>query len=189
MSNEYVVILDDKDEHLRTKSTDVRLPLSKKDDEIMQGLIKYVVDSRNPELAEQYGLQAASGLAAPQIGINKKMIVVAIEDEGDNEETVLNITALVNPVIVSYSEQISYLSNGEGCLSVREVHEGYVPRHARITVEAYDYFKKKKVSFRAKGYFAIVLQHEIDHLNGILFYDHINKYDPYYEYRDAIVID
>jgi len=189
MENNYVNILPDTDRHLREKSVDVRLPLSKKDKEVMEGLIKYVVDSRNEELAEQYHLQAASGLAAPQIGVNRNMIVVVTDEEDEEGNVEQKITALVNPKIVSYSEQYSYLSNGEGCLSVPETHEGYVPRHARITVEAYDYLAKKKVKFRARGYYAIVLQHEIDHLSGILYYDHINKVDPYHEIADAIVID
>ena len=189
MENKYVTILPDTDKHLREKCVDVRLPLSKKDKEVMEGLIQYVVDSRDKDLAEQYGLQAASGLAAPQIGVNRNMIVVVMDEEDEEGNVEQVVTALVNPKIVSYSKQYSYLSSGEGCLSVPEAHEGYVPRHARITVEAYDYLAKKKVKIRAKGYYAIVLQHEIDHLSGILYYDHINKNNPYAEISGAIVID
>lgn len=189
MNDEYVIVLNDKDPHLRAKSADVKTPLSKKDQKVMEGLIKYITDSRDPEKAEKYNLQPASGLAAPQIGVNKKMIAVIIEADNEDGESKFQVTALVNPKITSYSEQYSYLENGEGCLSVQEEHQGYVPRHARITVEAYDYFQKKKVSFRARGYYAIVLQHEIDHLNGILFYDHINAQDPWHEIKDAIVIE
>ena len=79
----------------------------------------------------------------------------------------------------------AYISTGEGCLSVKEDYPGRVYRSYRITVEAYDVLKKAMVKIIAKGYEAIVLQHEIDHLNGVLFYDHINP-DNINKYQDAI---
>ena len=187
MSEKYVKILDDKDPALRKKAESVSIPLSNKNEQILKRIFKYVVDSHNEELQETYQLLPASGLAAPQIGINKCLIAVFIEETIDDKiiETKL---ALANPKIISHSEQMSYLEDGEGCLSVKEPHEGYVPRRARITVEAYDLFQKRIVRIRAKGYLAIVLQHEIDHLSGILFYDRINKANPFEEIPDAIVL-
>ena len=80
--------------------------------------------------------------------------------------------ALVNPKIISESVQNAYLDNGEGCLSVKGEHPGHVFRHARIKVRGYDLIQDKNVTrFSTEGYFAICLQHEIDHLSGTLFYD------------------
>ena len=95
---------------------------------------------------------------------------------------------LVNPRIVSSSVQKAYLHSGEGCLSVVNQHDGYVVRSARITVKAFDLCTNKDITIRARGYLAIVLQHEIDHFSGILFYDHINKKDPFKEVEGALVI-
>ena len=81
------------------------------------------------------------------------------------------------------------LASGEGCLSVEDEHQGLVPRHARITVKAYDILKQEVVEFRANGYLAVVLQHEIDHLNGILFYDRINREDPWKLEENTLVIE
>ena len=188
MSNKYVSILDDKDPALRKKSELVTLPLSKKDTQTLTNLLKYITDSHDEALKEKYNLLPASGLAAPQIGINRCLITVFIEEEvGD--ELIERKFALANPKVISHSEQMAYLETGEGCLSVKEVHEGYVPRHARVTISGYDLFTQQMIKIRAKGYLAIVLQHEIDHLSGILFYDRINKDNPFHEIEGAIVIE
>ena len=67
---------------------------------------------------------------------------------------------------------------GEGCLSINRDVEGIVPRYARVTVEGYD-IDGNKIRIRAREELAIAFQHEIDHLNGILFIDHIDKNNPY----------
>ena len=84
---------------------------------------------------------------------------------------------------------MAYLKEGEGCLSVEDEHAGYVPRSARIKIRAYDCIQDKEVIFRLSGYPAIVLQHEIDHFSGILFYDHINPINPWQPVEDAIVLE
>ena len=96
--------------------------------------------------------------------------------------------ALANPKIISESTQVGYLDSGEGCLSVKDEHPGYVFRHARIKVRGYDLIQDKNVVISAEGYFAIALQHEIDHLSGILFYDRIDKNNPWKEDAEAEVI-
>ena len=83
---------------------------------------------------------------------------------------------------------MTYLNGGEGCLSVDEQIEGNVVRYARITVRAHD-MDGNEVKVRFKGYPAVVLQHEIDHLNGIMFYDHINKDNPFYVPENAKIIE
>ena len=95
---------------------------------------------------------------------------------------------LANPKIVSSSVQKAYLESGEGCLSVEEDHDGYVVRSARVTVQGFDLVTGQDITIRARGYLAIVLQHELDHFKGILFYDHINPEDPYPEVPNSIVI-
>ena len=88
--------------------------------------------------------------------------------------------------IILESIQEVYLSGGEGCLSVDEMHEGYVYRHNKIQVKAFNAITMKEEIITARGYEAIVLQHEIDHLSGVLYYDHINKKDPFFVKEGAI---
>ncbi len=71
-----------------------------------------------------------------------------------------------------------YVEEGEGCLSVNREVEGIVPRCARVTIEGYD-MDGNKVKYRGREELAIAFQHEIDHLNGILFVDRIDKKDPF----------
>ena len=80
------------------------------------------------------------------------------------------------------------LRGGEGCLSVDKDHPGYVYRYFKITMRAYDVFQDKVIDINAKGYDAIVLQHEYDHLDGVLFYDRINKDNPIQEIENSILI-
>lgn len=185
MKLNYDHIIKDNDTRIREKSTVVPLPLNKEDEATLLDLLTYVRDSTDPDKIEVENLRPAVGIAAVQIGVLKQMIAIVIQED---EDTAIEY-ALVNPKIISHSVQNSCLKGGEGCLSVEELHEGYVYRHARITVKGYDLLQDKEVKIRAKGYLAIVLQHEIDHFNGILYYDHINKQDPWIEDPEAVVIE
>lgn len=178
MKNKYLNIVLDNDPILRAKNSEVTLPLSKEDEKTIMDMLKYVTDSLDEENQEKYGLKPAVGLAAPQVGVNKKMFVVRLEEMMD-DDIIVTEYALVNPKIISHSEQMSFLKSGEGCLSVEDVHEGHVYRNARITIQAYDAITKQDVTVRARGFLAIAMQHEYDHLNGILFYDRIDKKDPF----------
>ena len=71
-----------------------------------------------------------------------------------------------------------YVGEGEGCLSVNRPVDGIVPRHARVTLEAYDE-EGNKIRVRGREELAIAFQHELDHLNGILFVDKIDKNNPF----------
>lgn len=169
---------------LRQVAAEVQMPPTQEDRAILESLIEYVVNSQDPEVAQKHGLRPGIGLAAPQINISKRMIAVHLKDEKDN----LVSYSLFNPKIISHSVEKSYLASGEGCLSVDEAIPGFVPRYARITVKAAD-LEGKEVKIRLKGLPAIVFQHEIDHLNGIMFYDHINKQDPFTEIPNALPIE
>lgn len=166
-------IVRDGHEALRKKSLDVKLPLNEDDKHLLNEMLTFIKNSQDEEISEKYDLRAGVGLSAPQLGINKNLIAVHFEHEDE-----IYSYQLVNPKIISHSVEGAYLAGGEGCLSVDETIEGYVPRHRRITVRAYD-INGEKVKIRLKDYPAIVMQHEIDHLNGIMFYDHINEANPY----------
>ena len=181
-------IIKDNDPIIRTKSLPVQLPLSKEDEQLMIDMYNYVKESTDPELAEKKNLRPAVGISAIQVGIPKQMTAIICSDIDKYDNEVTCEYCLVNPKIVSSSIEQSYLKSGEGCLSVEAEHEGYIYRSARIKVKAYDYLTKKEVTIRAHGYLAIVLQHEIDHFSGTLFYDHINSEDPFIKLDNAIEI-
>ncbi len=182
-------IIKDPNDILRTKCDKVSLPLSKTDKDLLEDMLKYVRDSRNEDLAKEYNLMPAVGIAAPQVGVNKQMTIISVEEyDAESDDVVLYEFALVNPVIVSKSEKKCALSNGEGCLSITTPYEGYVYRSMRIKVKAFDYLTNQQIILNASGYLAVVIQHEIDHLNGILFYDHINESEPWKEDTKAILI-
>ena len=169
MSLNYDDIVKDTDAIVRTKSEPVTLPLGAEDEALLQDMLTYVRSSQDAEIAEKENLRPAVGIAAIQLGVPKRMLAVVVPNEEGIDEY-----ALVNPRIVSESVQRAYLKNGEGCLSVENEHEGIVPRAARITVRGYDLLQKQEITIKAKNYLAIVLQHEIDHLNGILFVDYLS---------------
>ncbi|HLQ74005.1 MAG TPA: peptide deformylase [Bacillota bacterium] len=159
---------------LRKKSTEVTIPLSAEDKELLEEMLTFVKNSQDEELAETYDLRSGVGIAAPQLGVNKRLVAIHFED--DNEK--LYSYKLVNPKIISHSVEKAYLPSGEGCLSVDEDIDGYVPRYARITVKAFTP-DGEEIKLRLRGLPSVVFQHEIDHLNGVMFYDHINKENPF----------
>ncbi len=162
---------------LREKCEEIVLPLSKDEEKTIQDMIEYLRNSQDEELSKKYGIRPGVGLAAPQIGINKKMLVILSYDE----EGKLHFYPMINPKLISYSEEKTYLEGGEGCLSVDRNVKGLVHRAKRVTVETYLYTENKllHVRLRLKGYIAVIFQHEYDHLNGILFVDRINKNNPF----------
>ena len=167
-------ILDEKDKRLRMISKEVEFPLTKKDKELIDTMLTYLRDSQNEELSIKYDLRPGMGMAAIQLGVPKRYFVVVNEiDEGEFEEYVL-----INPKIISNSVEKIYVEMGEGCLSVNREVDGIVPRYARVTMEAYD-MEGRKIHVRAREELAIAFQHELDHLNGIMFTDHIDKNNPF----------
>ncbi|MCJ7841685.1 peptide deformylase [Lederbergia sp. NSJ-179] len=169
---------------LREIAQEVEMPPSQEDIDTLKKMQQFLANSQDPEISEKYQLRAGVGLAAPQINISKRMIAVRLEEEDGKEF----YYSLINPKIVSHSVEKSYLTSGEGCLSVDRDVPGVVLRHARITLKGFDIERGKEVKLRLKGMPAIVFQHEIDHLNGIMFYDRIDKENPLLAPEDAIPI-
>ena len=167
-------ILDEKDKRLRQVSKDVEFPLTKKDKETIEEMIEYLTNSQIEEMAKKYNLRPGMGLAAIQLGIPKRYFVVVNEyDEGQFETYVM-----INPRMISNSIEKIYVDQGEGCLSVNREVEGIIPRYARVTFEAYD-IEGRKINVRAREELAIAFQHELDHLNGMIFTDHIDPKNPF----------
>lgn len=167
-------ILDEKDKKLRLVSEEVVFPLSKEDKKAIELMIEYLTNSQIEELCEKYKLRAGWGMSAIQLGIPKRYFVIVEEQE---EGTFKNYI-LINPKIISTSEELIYVKEGEGCLSVNRSVEGIVLRPARVTLEAQD-MNGEKIIIRGREDLALVFQHELDHLNGILFIDRINKKNPF----------
>ncbi len=115
-------IIKDTDPLIRQKSEDVPLPLSSEDEQLLRDMMKYVVDSTDPEIAERENLRPAVGISAIQVGVPKKMTAVVVDDKDKDGNDVRYQFMLVNPRIVSSSVQPAYLEGGEGCLSVGNEH-------------------------------------------------------------------
>ena len=164
-------IVREGDPVLREVAKEVSLPASAEDKKVLKDMLDFVINSQDPELAEKYELRPGVGVAAPQIGISKRMFAVHVTDEQDK----LYSMGLFNPRIVSHSIEETHLEGGEGCLSVDRDVPGLVPRYSRITVKGTT-LEGEEVSLRLRGLVAIVFQHELDHLNGIMFYDRIEDF-------------
>lgn len=167
-------ILDEKDKILRTVSTEVEFPLDEDFKKIINDSLDYLEMSQIDEYIEKYNLRPGMGLSLVQIGIPKRAFVISEElDDGEFKRYIV-----INPKVISASEEMIFVGEGEGCLSVNRETEGIVPRHARMTVEAYD-LDGKKFQIRVREDISVAFQHELDHLDGILFIDKIDKKNPY----------
>lgn len=127
-------------------------------DKDLQTLIDDMIDT----MREAPGV----GLAAPQIGVSQRVIVIEYGDD-ENEEAPKKLFTLVNPEIVSGSEEL--VEGMEACLSIPRI-QGEVERHKKLIVKAINRHCKP-VKLKLSGWLARIFQHEIDHLEGILFTD------------------
>ena len=166
-------IIREGNEILRNESKEISIPLTNEDKQMIIDMLGYLINSQNEARALELGLRPGVGLAAPQIGINKKVFTILVNDLDGK----LWFFAVINPKIVSASKEMTYLPGGEGCLSVDRETTGITPRHKYITVEAYFFNPNKgsleKKRMNLKDYIAIVFQHEYDHLLGKLYVDTI----------------
>ncbi len=169
-----IKILEEKDKRLRLKSKDVTFPLPQEDIQRIHDMMDYLEMSQIEEIREKYDLRAGMGLAYIQLGIAKRIFVIVYEvEEGKFDRYVV-----INPKIKSVSEEKVYIAEGEGCLSINRPTEGIVPRHARIRLTAFNEYGEK-YELRVREELAVAFQHELDHLEGILFTDKIDSKNPY----------
>ena len=166
-------IVKDSNPIMRQKSLPVSLPLNAEDKKTLDDMLEYLKLSQDEEYSKKHNIRSGIGMAAIQIGILKRMFVIYYEKE---DETVQY--QLVNPKIIEYSVRKCALKDGEGCLSVDKNHTGYAHRYYKIKVQAFDALTNKDVIITARGFDAIVLQHEYDHLDGLFFYDRIDQKRP-----------
>ena len=169
-------ILDEKEKILHTKSLEVQGELDEKEKTLIRRGLKQLRFSQIEKLSEKYCLRPGMGLAFPQLGILKRVIMICHEEEPG----VFKDYVVINPKIVSNSSEIIAAEAGEGCLSVNREVEGHVPRYARVTIEGYD-LEGNQIRVRAREELAIAFQHEIDHLDGILFYERIDPKKKFYQ--------
>jgi peptide deformylase len=165
-------LLKDTDPNLRKLAVELILPISKNDQELIERMVSYI-DACYHKKNKEYGIRTGIALAGPQVGLLKKVIYLHC-DFNKQEYKYL----IANPQIIAESMVCAYIGEGEGCLSVDQDHQGVVKRKNKIIIKAYDLFNQKNITINAEGVLAICLQHEIDHLNGILYYDRINKNEP-----------
>jgi len=135
---------------LREKSKKV-----KKIDESVMQLVRDLTDT----LKETGGV----GMAAPQIGITRRVFIVNVDNK---------IHVFINPEIEVLDDQ--KIRSDEGCLSIYSIKDFNVKRFSKVKVRAKN-LKWKDVEVVAEGLLARIFQHEIDHLNGVLFMDHLDR--------------
>lgn len=168
---------------IRTKSKKVNFPLTKEKIKLIEKMIKYIDDSQKPNSKYKPGI----GIAAVQIGYLDRMYYINAPSDGKQKAWK---EFLINPIILKTRKKAS-LKNGEGCLSVKKNipgQEGLVHRSYEIIVKGYSYFLKKEIEIKKNGYHAIIIQHEQDHLDGILFLDKINKFKIWEKKENEILI-
>ncbi len=141
-------------------------PILRKISEPVKSVDKEVKNLLDDMLETMYAAPGI-GLAAVQIGILKRLIVIDLSKEGEKKEPLF----IINPEIISKSNEL--VSYEEGCLSIPNQF-AEVKRPSACKINFIDYEGKKK-EMSANGLLATCIQHEIDHLNGILFIDHLSK--------------
>jgi peptide deformylase len=138
--------------------------------EIRGAVVQKLIDDMLDTMAEYHGV----GLAAPQVHEGLRIFVAALDDrDEDEEEGEAEPLALINPEITVVGSDL--IEDWEGCLSVPDVR-GRVPRAREIKVRAYDR-KGDRIELRAHDFPARVIQHETDHLDGVLFFDRMRTFE------------
>lgn len=166
MKKEDIIVLPNP--NLREKSSKVHV--------ITDGIVKLIDDMTNASLdwEDSRPHEISAALAAVQVDHLERVVIIRSDFE---DKATRDFTALLNPEIVKYEGEI--IQDYEGCLSVNNVY-GMVPRYNKVRVKALD-LEGNEVRFKAEGFLARVIQHEIDHTNGIVFIDHIrDKTDAFY---------
>jgi peptide deformylase len=141
--------------------------------EIRSPGVQQLIDDMFETMAEYAGI----GLAAPQVHASVRLFVAGVaepeDDEDEDDEPEVPQMALINPEITVVGRET--VDDWEGCLSIPEIR-GRVPRARQIAVRAYDRHGKR-VEIKASGFTARVIQHETDHLDGVLFFDRMKSFE------------
>ncbi len=156
-------------DHLRQKSAKVHV-ITDETRQIIKDMTSAALDWEDSRPHE-----ISAALAAVQVDHLERIIIVRSDFD---EKEVRDFTVLINPEIVKYEGEIT--EDYEGCLSVSNIY-GKVPRYNKIRIRSLDE-DGNEVRFKAEGFLARVIQHEVDHTNGIVFIDHIrDKTDAFYK--------
>ncbi len=169
----------DDDPVLKTPCQEVKFPLTEDDWNEISKMVSYI-DACYDYEDKKYGIRPGIGITGNQIGFSKKIIYIHFDDNKGEEHKYL----IANPKIIGESSNIGYIDGGEGCLSVKKDVKGISPRKIKVVVQAINLFNNEEIIINASGLLAICLQHEIDHSNGILYYDRINKMNPFFTKDD-----
>ena len=148
--------------HLRQKSVRVS-PHSESTTQLIADMTSAALDWENSRPHE-----ISAALAAVQIDRLERVVIIRSDFEDKSHR---DFTVLINPEIVKYEGDI--VADYEGCLSIKSVY-GKVPRHTKIRLKALDE-NGNEIRLKAEGFLARVIQHEVDHTNGVVFIDHIKE--------------
>ena len=129
--------------------------------------VQQLIDDMMATMDEYNGV----GLAAPQVHSDLRLFVASLDMERGDEPS--QPVAIINPDITPVGNEI--VEDWEGCLSIPDIR-GKVPRHREIKVKGLDR-EGRKIELRARGFSARVIQHETDHLDGILFFDRMKSFE------------
>lgn len=155
-------------DHLRKRSRKVGL--------VSKDIINIIDDMKAATLDWEDNRKHEVGVALAAVQIDKLFRVVIIREDFDNKDN-RDFKVLINPEITKYEGKI--VKDYEGCLSVKDIY-GKVPRYQKVRVKALD-INGNEFRLKAEGFLARVIQHEVDHVNGKLFIDHIkNSKDSFY---------
>ncbi len=176
--NEYNIdkkINNNTNEFLRKKQQNTTFPIQKEKEMIIFNMYKFLSKpiSRKNEI---------HGIAFNQAGLNERICIIFFKKKSINPYIIM-----INPIIANNSDEYCYLKEGEDCLSISNKVKGYVHRYKEIEVTYQDTSGKNRTLF-ASDSLSIRVQHEIDHLNGILYTDHIDINDPYKIIHGSIAI-
>ena len=135
--------------------------------DIKGALIQRLIDDMLETMAEYHGV----GLAAPQVHADVRLFVAGLDAANDDEPA--EPIAIINPEIAVVGSEV--VEDWEGCLSVPDIR-GRVPRAREIRVRAFDR-RGDRIELRAQNFAARVIQHETDHLDGVLFFDRMQSFE------------
>ena len=144
-------------------------------DEIRSPRVQQLIDDMFETMREYQGI----GLAAPQVHVGLRLFVAGVppkstdDEPADDEREEVPLMALINPEVTPIGRET--VEDWEGCLSIPDVR-GRVPRARQIIARGYDR-TGKRVELRVSGFTARVIQHETDHLDGILFFDRMRSFE------------